>query len=83
MKIVVYGREACIQCRYTRNEMHKLGLRFEDRDVTKDSTAASECRQLGRELGFNLPIVVVSHTHGQPQQRWAGFNPDRIRGLIT
>jgi glutaredoxin-like protein NrdH len=82
MIIIVYSKPLCVQCRYTKQLLDKLQLIFTDRDVTTDQTAAHEAHHLAAELGLQLPFVVVSHTHGQPTQRWAGFCDDKIRGLL-
>ena len=82
MKIIVYSKPSCIQCRYTKELLDKLHLIFTALDVTKDDAAARDARQLGRELGLQLPFVVVSHANGQGGQAWAGFIPDKIRGLL-
>ena len=82
MKITVYSKPSCIQCRYTKELLDKLHLIFTALDVTTDQEAAHQAHHLAVELGFTLPFVVVSHTHGQPTQQWAGFIPDRIRGLL-
>jgi len=83
MKIVVYSKPQCIQCFYTKSELKRLHLIFTDLDVTTDDAAAKDARQLGRELGtIRLPFVVVYHANGKGQQQWAGFNVDKIRGLL-
>jgi glutaredoxin-like protein NrdH len=82
MKIVVYTKPACPQCIWTKNLLNTLHLIFTDLDIITDAAAAREARTLSRELGQTLPFVVVSHANGQGQQRWAGFIPDKIRGLL-
>jgi glutaredoxin-like protein NrdH len=83
VKIVVYGKPSCVQCRYTRTELDKLGLIYESLDVTKDAAAQQDARRLADTLGRTLPIVVVSYANGQGSQSWAGFQPDKIRGLVA
>jgi glutaredoxin-like protein NrdH len=83
MTITVYTKPKCVQCHYTTTLLDKLHLVFTARDVTTDDGAAREARALGRELGLQLPFVVVSYANGQGTQRWAGFCVDKIRGLIT
>lgn len=82
MKIVVYTKPQCVQCRYTKALLDQLHLIFTALDVTKDDAAAQDARQLAYELGTTLPFVVVSHANGKGRQQWAGFIPDKIRGLL-
>jgi glutaredoxin-like protein NrdH len=77
MNIIVYTKPKCVQCMYTKIELEKLGLRYQDIDVTQDEDAAEDAARLGHK---QLPVVVVVR-HGM-SQRWSGFSPDRIRALI-
>lgn len=82
MKIIVYTKPACVQCVWTKALLNQLKLIFTELDVITNDAATREARRLSRELGLQLPFVVVSHANGQGQQQWAGFNVDRIRGLL-
>lgn len=64
-----------------QKQLDRLGLVFEDIDVTKDQTAANDARRIGRRHGQSFPVVVVSNGNGQDV--WAGFKLDKIRGLIA
>lgn len=79
MKIVVYSKPDCVQCRYTKQELTKLGLIFENIDVTLDRAAERDVRDMG--LGTTLPIVVVSYANGGDSQKWSGLKLDKIRAL--
>lgn len=83
MRIIVYSKPSCVQCLWTKNLLNQLHLVFTALDVTTDDAAARDARILGRELGFNLPLVVVSYANGQGRQAWAGFCVDKIRGLLS
>lgn len=72
--VVVYGRENCIQCRYTTREMDRIGLDYIKVDIDKDEEARVAVEAYGPKT---LPVVVSG------QGTWFGFSPDKIRALRT
>jgi glutaredoxin-like protein NrdH len=78
MKIIVYSKPGCMQCKYTHLALQKLGLIYQDIDVMKDQDAARDAARLGHRT---LPVVVVSYAHGGGSEHWAGFRPDRLNAL--
>lgn len=80
MKIVVYTKPGCVQCIYTKNELEKKYLNYQDIDVTKDRDAERDVRAMGFSA---MPVVIVSHAHGGGVQRWAGLKLDKLRSLAN
>jgi glutaredoxin-like protein NrdH len=76
MNITVYSKPGCMQCTYTKMELEKLGLAYQDIDITQDRDAAKDAARLGHRT---LPVVVVANNGST--QRWAGFCVDLIRAL--
>jgi glutaredoxin-like protein NrdH len=69
MTVEVYSKPECQPCRLTKKVLDDEGIAYEDRD-------ALEYREYLEGLGhLSAPVVVVGDDH------WAGFKPDRLRGL--
>lgn len=79
MKIVVYTKPNCIQCRYTKERLDGMGLVCETIDVTQDDDAAEAVKHMGFGDHPQMPVVVV--TGSQRTEQWAGFKIDKLRGL--
>jgi glutaredoxin-like protein NrdH len=73
MNIVVYTKPACVQCDATKRLLAKLELDFETVDITQDATAFD----MLIEKGFQAAPVVNAG-----DDWWAGFNPEKINGLV-
>jgi glutaredoxin-like protein NrdH len=76
MKITVYSKPGCVQCTYTKIFLGKLGLPYQDIDVTQDADALRDAKRLGKN---ELPVVVVAN-NGE-SQHWAGFKIDLLKSL--
>lgn len=73
--ITVYGSPQCVQCTATTKSMERHGISFSYVDVSTDLEARSFVTD---KLGYSqVPVVVVGDKH------WAGFQPDRIKGLAA
>lgn len=71
--ITVYSKPACVQCEQTKKLLTKHGLEFDTIDITKDVDAYNKVV----EMGFmSAPVVVTDN------DSWAGFQPDKINGLV-
>jgi glutaredoxin-like protein NrdH len=73
--ITVYTQPSCIQCTMTKKQLDKLGIDHETVDVTQDPDAHAYVTGLGYTAA---PVVVVN----DGEDHWAGFKPDRLRGLV-
>lgn len=71
--ITVYSKPACVQCEQTKKLLTKNGLEFETIDITQDEEAYNKVV----EMGFmSAPVVIAG------EDSWAGFQPDKINGLV-
>ena len=68
--ITVYTRDNCVQCNRTKAALKKRDLEYVDIEI--DNETADSFREQGYQ---SLPIVVA---HGEV---WAGFRPDKIKGI--
>jgi glutaredoxin-like protein NrdH len=71
--VQVYGKEECVQCKYTVKKLDENGIPYQYHDITKDDKARKIVEQSGRT---QLPYVVPSETDS-----WHGFRPDHIKAL--
>jgi glutaredoxin-like protein NrdH len=71
--ITVYSKPACVQCEQTKKLLTKNGLEFDVIDITQDEEAYNKVV----EMGFmSAPVVIAG------EDSWAGFQPDKINGLV-
>jgi glutaredoxin-like protein NrdH len=71
--ITVYTKPACVQCEATKRMMDKLGIEYNTVDVTIDNDAFDMLVLKGFK---SAPVVITEN------DSWAGFNPDKISGLV-
>ena len=74
MNIVVYTKPSCVQCDATKRLLTKLELDFDTVDITQDQAAL----EMILEKGFQAAPVVNAG-----DEWWAGFNPEKINGLVA
>lgn len=72
--VTVYTQPNCIQCVMTKKQLDKLGIAHDTVDVSADPEAHAYVRGLGYTAA---PVVVVN----DGEEHWAGFRPDRLKGL--
>lgn len=68
--VVVYTRPSCVQCDATKRTLTKYNVPHEVRQIEDHPEVLQEARDSGM---LTAPYVV----HGE--QRWAGFNLERIK----
>lgn len=73
MSITVYSKPACVQCEQTKKLLTKNGLEFDVIDITENEAAYDTVIN----MGFKAAPVVVTD-----DDAWAGFQPDKINGLV-
>ena len=74
-KVTVYGSPTCMPCRSTKKTLDKMGVEYDYIDVTADADALDH---LKNDLGFGgVPVVVAG------DQKWQGFQPDRLAALVA
>ena len=70
--ITVYVLPFCARSLATVRELSRLGLDFDEVDLTVDPAARAYVEALGY---MRAPVVVAGVDH------WAGYNPERISGI--
>ena len=73
MTVTVYTKPSCVQCEATKRLMDKLDIAYDTIDITQDIGAYD----LLISKGFRAAPVVITD-----DDAWAGFNPDKINGLV-
>lgn len=81
MNVIVYTAPACVMCNYTKTWLKKLGIEFEERDVTTRDDWHDEAKAIADKdkLLHNYPIVVVGNHHRR--ESWSGFKIEKLKGL--
>lgn len=73
MSVTVYTKPACVQCDATKRLMDKLNIEYSTVDITVDTDAFD----MLLSKGFKAAPVVITD-----DDSWAGFNPEKINGLV-
>ena len=74
MKITVYTKPSCVQCKMTKKALVNVGIAFDEVDLTASAAALSMVKGLGYQ---QAPVVVAGGDH------WSGFRPDKIKALAV
>ena len=74
MTITVYSKPACVQCEQTKKQLSRVGLSYEEVDLTQDAEAMKKVQELGYR---QAPVIIAGDQH------WAGFRPDLIAKLVA
>ena len=74
--VTVYTKPNCPQCTMTKKQLDRLGIEHRDIDVTVNPDAHAYVTGLGYTAA---PVVVI----GDGENHWAGFKPDRLKGLLS
>lgn len=72
MKVTVYSKEHCPQCDATKRKLDKLGVDYDDVDLTDDDDLRNEMISKGFKA---TPIVITD------DDSWSGYRPDKIKEL--
>lgn len=76
MKVIVYTKPGCMQCRATKALMDRLGIKHELVDI---SNKPGIIERFVREGHKNLPVVAAYKDYESIV--WNGFRPDLIKQL--
>lgn len=72
--VTVYTQPNCQPCRATKKRMEKLGIPFNEVDITSDPSALDTLRAEGWQ---SAPVVKTQY------ETWGGFNPSKIDALAS
>ena len=75
MTIDVYTKPACQPCRATKRKLDQLGVEYNEHQ------AADHMDMLAPLGHTSAPVVVVTNDAGDMVEHWAGFVPDKLKGL--
>lgn len=68
--VVVYSKDFCPQCRFTKEKLEKRGIEFEEKDIYEHIDYI-------KKLGYSQAPVVVAGD----DNHWSGFRPSQIEQL--
>ena len=74
MKITVWEKPDCVQCRQTKRELDKRGIIYQVKRLDKSPKAVERFI----ELGLTSAPIVETDT-----KRWSGFRINKIRSLAN
>lgn len=72
MSVTIYTLPACVQCDTSKRLMKRLGVEYEEIDMSKDEAALEYVKELGYTAA---PVIVADGVH------WSGFRMEMINGL--
>lgn len=79
MALVVYSRENCPQCKFTKEFLKKHDIPFETVNVEVQDGALEILRHYGWQ---SLPVVSIDDELSDQTKTWFGFRPDRLESLL-
>ena len=77
--IDVYTKPVCQQCKATYRQLDSNSIAYEITDLTQNPAALEEAKSLGH---LSAPVVIVRDANGIVDH-WSGFQPDKIKSLVT
>lgn len=72
--VVVYTQDGCMFCKKVKEFLAQKGVPFIERNVTKDTGAASELNKLGF---IAIPVTIIDG------KAVAGFDPKQFEQLLN
>lgn len=79
MALVVYSRENCPQCKFTKDFLKNHDIPFETVNVEVQDGALEILRHYGWQ---SLPVVSIDDELSDQTKTWFGFRPDRLESLL-
>lgn len=79
MALVVYSRDNCPQCKFTKEFLKKHNIPFETVNVEVQDGALEILRHYGWQ---SLPVVSIDDELSDQTKTWFGFRPDRLESLL-
>ncbi len=79
MALVVYSRDNCPQCNFTKEFLKKHDIPFETVNVEVQDGALEILRHYGWQ---SLPVVSIDDELSDRTKTWFGFRPDRLESLL-
>lgn len=79
MKVVVYSKSRCVQCDATKRLLDGVGQEYEVIALEGHPTALQWLKERGY---MSAPVVEVWSDAGL-EDSWAGFQPEKLRGIFS
>lgn len=79
MALVVYSRDNCPQCKFTKEFLKNHNIPFETVNVEVQDGALEILRHYGFQ---SLPVVSIDDELSDQTKTWFGFRPDRLEELL-
>lgn len=77
MKVIVYSRNKCMQCKMMKNYFTRLKIPFQEVNVDEDEVGMNELKMLG------FQSVPVTHIVNEEGHHWIkGFAPHEVSKLL-
>lgn len=73
-KIIIYSKNGCGQCLFTKKYLEKKGADFQERNISLEPEYVDEVK----DLGFQALPVVVAEGH----EPFSGYQPEKLDGLV-
>ncbi|OYQ68279.1 glutaredoxin-like protein NrdH [Aerococcus sp. 1KP-2016] len=73
-KPIIYSKDNCVQCNFTKRLFDELNIEFEERNIDVNQTYYDQAKSLGY---MQAPIVVTDF------KTWSGFKPDEIKAIAN
>lgn len=73
VKVTVYDKDNCGECRKTEDLLDELGITYETRNMSHDKDALKKVKADGHR---KAPAVYVG------EESWSGHQPERILALV-
>lgn len=67
--VVLYTKDKCPQCKFTKRKLNELNVDFKEINVIKDAEALAHIKSLGYE---SVPVVELGATH------FDGYRPTEL-----
>lgn len=72
--IIVYTKNGCGQCLFTKKYLEKLGLDYEERNIETNPEYTAEVQSLGFQA---LPVIQLTD-----HEAFSGFHPEKLDDLV-
>lgn len=72
--VTVYSKPNCQKCVWTKRKLNKLGVTYDEVDLTADPDARAHVQSLGH---LEAPVVVT------PEGSWSGYSELKLEALAA
>ncbi|WP_027108376.1 glutaredoxin-like protein NrdH [Lacticigenium naphthae] len=73
-KIILYTKIGCGQCLFTKKQLEKMHLAFEEKNISQNPEWIDEVKALGFQ---SLPVISI-----EGEEPFSGYQPDKLEKLV-